>query len=223
MNITATQLNSIAKDSDRYGYNRLLLEDFVAEGEGWSLHPALIHEHIAGEPAAPHMRCFLKKDDEVFAILDVSFPMLDRTRRECVKLGLARAADVGLGPREVATVTSRAKRTKAARGKPVKATQRLIMGAQPTTRSAGPRGRARARRAPEFARELKSFALAAPRDRRRADRAVVRVLGVERKTNGSDARSACAAVGDCAAWGSRVRSGGCPSIRLERCSPAQCT
>ena len=70
------------------------------------------------------MRCFLKKDGDIWGLLDVSFPMLDTIRRECVKLGLARAEDVGL---DVANAECRRK-AKARTG--VRTTVRLIKGGE---------------------------------------------------------------------------------------------
>ncbi len=72
-NITAEQLNQIAKDSEKRGYNRLLREDFVAtDADSWEIAPVLVHEHIAGEPAPPHMRCIVKRNGGFIATLDVA-------------------------------------------------------------------------------------------------------------------------------------------------------
>ena len=70
--ISANQLNRLAEDSERRKYNRLLIENFKAEGTGWGIMPTFAHQHVKGEQSETHIRCVITKVDEIIAFLDVS-------------------------------------------------------------------------------------------------------------------------------------------------------
>jgi len=71
--VDAEQVNRVVADSERRGYNMLLVEGFKAIGIGWTLTPMMVHSHIAGEPAEPHIRCRVAQFGEDGPLLDVSF------------------------------------------------------------------------------------------------------------------------------------------------------
>ena len=72
--ISANQLNRLAEDSERRKYNRLLIENFKAEGTGWGIMPTFAHQHVKDEQSETHIRCVITKVDEIIAFLDVSLP-----------------------------------------------------------------------------------------------------------------------------------------------------
>ena len=59
---TKALLRQASKEAKEIGYNRQLNDEYIAELEdiNYPVTFSMIHEHIAGKPVDPHVRCLVR-------------------------------------------------------------------------------------------------------------------------------------------------------------------
>lgn len=77
---TLTLANNIAI---RRGYNRAIVEDYIAkmpEETKWAVTFYMLHEHAAGKPVDPHVRCMIQQlfvDDSPTLFVDTDMTVFE--------------------------------------------------------------------------------------------------------------------------------------------------
>jgi hypothetical protein len=74
-------LQQINRVSERIGYNRTIPEtviDSLSDDRFFVVMPLMVHEHIMGKPAEPHMRCRIYAGaEQPWLILDVNMAIYE--------------------------------------------------------------------------------------------------------------------------------------------------